>query len=402
MRSRWAWALIVVITMLAAAAWLGGTLTPGTRVRYPSSLSGDPEGLLGFRRLLDAEGVTTEILDRPWSDLDRDRCGVLIVATPLQRGVSLDETTGLERYLRSGGAILVVDDAGLPERDPALDTLLFALGLEPRPAPSDLDVRTHKPERPSRIAATRTPAAPGGSGLDRVMLHGDADVTLGGDAIPLMLTSSGHTVAAEARVGAGRAVLVQGPLLANDRLLDGGGLDLAFRLVDGLRGESEVWFDEYHHGVGGLLVSARGLDRTALIWAGIQALVVTLIYGIARGVRFGPVRIRKEATRRSSLEFVHSMASLYRRAGARRHVLAGMLARFAREARARWELEYDGDPVELARQAATHAGVSTTEVERAVAEAHRALGNRSLDERHMTARARDLARAEQEVFGVDR
>src|SRR5439155_22648688 len=149
--------------------------------------------------------------------------------------------------------------------------------------------------------------------------------------------AQGAVAAALATLGRGRIVRVFGPILANDRLLVGDNLEFALRLVGALRRNGPVVFDEYHHGYGGLLPGSRGIDRAALLAAGAQVLLAALAYGAARGVREVPAVPAPDRRRRSSLEFVRSLASLYQRARARRHVLASELARFEREARARWE-----------------------------------------------------------------
>ena len=134
-------------------------------------------------------------------------------------------------------------------------------------------------------------------------------------------------------------------------------------------------------------------------WGLAQLLVVALVFGLARGVRFGPVRPEVPPQRRSSLEFVHSMASLYRRAGARRHVVDGTWQRFVRGARARWGLSENLPTKELARTIARLGDMSPDDVSRMLAATRGVLDDKEeITEATMVARVRELARLEKECF----
>ncbi len=397
MRSRVAFAGVALLILMALGALLGALLGSASRARFPSSFAGEPEGLMAFRRLLQELEVPTATLKRPWHKLD-PATGVLVVATPLQRPVARRERQALADWIADGGALLVVDDATAVEATLLLDELLLEAGLD-RAAPlPELDLQTFLPGRPGTTAADGTAARPSGTELDPITLHAGGGFRGRFRGLPLAVRGEGGTVAAEASLGAGRIVRVLGPLLANDRLTEGDNLELGLRLVHDLRGDGTVVFDEFHHGYGGVLAGYREIERSAIAWALVQAVVVTALYGFARGVRFGPPRLLPPRHRRSSLEFVHSMASLYRRGGHRRQMLGRMLERFRREARARWGLEEQLASPALARAVARRAGLPPEGVAETLERVELAAAGPRLGERELLELARELDRLEREVF----
>ena len=140
--------IIVVASVLVAiglAAIAGQAIGEIPKTRFPSCLSPQPEGLLAFRRLLDDLVIPTVVLDRPWNRLnerDDQPPGMLIVALPLRRAVLDGESHELERWVRQGGSLLVVDDAGQNEEDVVLSELLRRIGIETYRQSTDLDPAT--------------------------------------------------------------------------------------------------------------------------------------------------------------------------------------------------------------------------------------------------------------------
>jgi hypothetical protein len=398
-RRRWATAGIGVLLLLTVAWFIGRSVGPGTKLRFPSSYAPEPEGLLGFRMLLEQTDVPTAVVGRPWDEaLNEEVAGVLVVATPLQRLPDRQETEGLRRWLRAGGTLLVVDDATALESSVELLSLLVDLGLGAELPITDLDEQVLAPARPANLPARGTPARPSDPAWREILLNTGAVFKDSARAIPLAIDGDGAVLAGEVHFDAGRAVRVMGPLLANDRILRGDNLAFALALVEDLRNEGSVLFDEYHHGFGGLF-HVRRLDRAVLFWGLLQLLCVTIVFGVARGVRFGPVRPERRPQRRSSLEFVHSMASLYRRARARKHVVDGTWRRFVRKARSRWGLAESLPTEQLAQTIARLGDVRAEDVSRILGATRRVLdGDEQITEAAMVARVRELARLEEESF----
>jgi len=396
---RWVAAGTALLVLLTLAWILGGTFGSGNRVRFPSSYAAEPEGLLGLRLLLEQAEIPTIIETRPWDEtLSPDTAGVLVVATPLQRSPDRRETDGLRGWLEAGGALLVLDDANGIEGMETFFSLLSDLGLDAQRPPGKLDPRTLGFGRPETRLARGTAARPSDGSWREIGLNAGSWLSVETRAIPLAIDADGRTKAGEVLYGKGRAVRVMGTPLSNDRILSGDNLAFGLSLIDDLRGDGAVVFDEYHHGFGGLIGAGR-LDRGVLGWVVVQALVVLLVFALARGARFGPVRPERRLQRRSSLEFVHSMASLYRRAHAHRHVVDGAWRRYLREARARWGLVEKLPTRQLAQSIAQLGGLPPEAVARTLAATRDALdGREEITEATMLARVRELARLEKESF----
>ena len=391
--------LFLVLTVLAV---LGQTMGTGFRTRFPSSLAGEAEGVLAFRRLLIELEQPVRTLGSGWDGPDLHGPGLLIVTTPLQRGVRAEEISALSRWLRNGGSLLVVEDASVLERSPELDRFLADSGL-PSVAPVvEINPATLKPGRPVRFPSSGGPGLPEELHIRRIQLNHRAAIDPDEQARILSLSDDGFVTAATLDHGEGDIALVMGPLLANDRLLEGNTLEFALWLVEELKGGGEIWFDEYHHGHGGLLVTLGSLHRPALAWAALQAVLAALLYALTRGIRFGPPRPVPDPPRRSNLEFVHSMASMYRRASAGRYALEMTLNRLRRETGWLTGKPDNATPTEIAAALSKRyrlPGGATTAALRA---AHHATEQNRLSDRELLARAGELAVLQQEITGEHR
>jgi nucleotide-binding universal stress UspA family protein len=92
-----------------------------------------------------------------------------------------------------------------------------------------------------------------------------------------------------------------------------------------------IIFDEYHHGY------VRPPAPTTVVlgspwgWAGTYTMLVVALYLILSGRRFGqPIPLREETQRRSSSEYVESMADLLQRGGKREYILRHYYQQFKR------------------------------------------------------------------------
>ena len=391
--------LLLVLTVLAI---LGQAMGTGLRTRFPSSFAGEAEGVLAFRRLLLEQEQPVRTLGTGWDGPELRGPGVLILTTPLQRGIRSEEIAGLREWIDGGGSLLVVEDASAPERSPELESFLEKAGLPSVVPVTDINPATMKPHRPERFPSSAGPDLPAGLRIRRVQLNHRAGIEAGPAARILLRSDSGYTTAATVDHGHGVIALVLGPLLANDRLLEGDTLNLALWLVHDLRKDGTIWFDEYHHGHGGLLATLGSLNRAALGWAALQAALAALLYGFTRGVRFGPPRLVPDPRRRSNLEFVHSMASMYRRASAGRYALRMILTRLRRET-GRFTASPDraaADDLALALSKRYGLAPGATTVTLRAAE-HAARQSR-LSNRELLARAGELALLQQEITGEHR
>ncbi len=391
---------VIVVTLVAlVVVALLGSQSGGSRARFPSSYAPEPEGSKAFRMWLEQQEIPHEVWKRPWQQLEEPP-GVVLLTTPFRRGIDSEEMEAMRRYLEQGGSLLVFDDASIVEGSSKLNDLFQEVGLPALSPATDLDFRTFMPARPDTQPARGTAAYPAGEDLETLILNKDAYFESGIRGIPLAVGLDDKIVAAEASLGEGRVVRVMGPLIANDRISRGDNLRFAFRLIEDLRGAGPVLFDEFHHGYGGMAARIGELQRSALVWAFIQGALAILLYGIARGVRFGPPWPAPATLRRSSLEYVHSMASLYRRARFSGPMIGAIAARLRRTFQDRLHIEGGLNDRQLAERAAQRLDKPTGEIERLLSVGD-ALSRSKIRERDMLERARAAERLEQEVLRGD-
>lgn len=83
-----------------------------------------------------------------------------------------------------------------------------------------------------------------------------------------------------------------------------------------------VQFDEYHHGYYRPPTPATAIFTNPWGWGMAYAAITVALYLILSGRRFGrPVPLKEEVARRSSAEYVESMADLFQRGGKRAYIL---------------------------------------------------------------------------------
>lgn len=117
----------------------------------------------------------------------------------------------------------------------------------------------------------------------------------------------------------------------NDGLDDEQNAALVLNLLRNIPEDGRILFDEYHHGYFTPPSLRTIVLSTPWGWALIYALAVIAMYLILTGRRFGrPIPLREEVARRSSAEYVESMADLFRRGGKRDFVLKHYYTTFKR------------------------------------------------------------------------
>ncbi len=93
-----------------------------------------------------------------------------------------------------------------------------------------------------------------------------------------------------------------------------------------------IQFDEYHHGFFTPPSTTRLVLGSPWGWAAAYAVLVVALYLLLSGRRFGrPVPLKEELTRRSSAEYIESMADLFQRGGKRSYILQHYHAAFKRK-----------------------------------------------------------------------
>ena len=112
-----------------------------------------------------------------------------------------------------------------------------------------------------------------------------------------------------------------------------------------------VQFDEFHHGFFTPPSTTRILLGSPWGWAAAYALLVIALYLILGGRRFGrPIPLKEELTRRSSAEYVESIADLFQRGGKRDYILKHYHSAFKRALARKDGINPQIDDAEFARE----------------------------------------------------
>jgi hypothetical protein len=117
----------------------------------------------------------------------------------------------------------------------------------------------------------------------------------------------------------------------NAGLRDSENAGLALNLLRRVPAGGRIQFDEYHHGFFTPPSTTRVVLGSPWGWAGAYAALAVGLYLLLSGRRFGrPIPLKEEVTRRSSAEYVESMADLFQRGGKRGYILRHYQAAFKR------------------------------------------------------------------------
>ncbi len=318
---------------------------------------------------------------QPWSRLSAGDDGVLLIADPAAGlGFSLSgraddaatelspkDAVRLRRWLGGGHTAILLSSrlaAGASHGgangsgDP--ETFADAMDLVVESASPDTGRTEFSPLQP--VADT--------AGM--LSLHSEAASRIRRtrpDALALFGDRAGP-LAVVVPVGKGRLVAVaDGAVFSNGQMTRSeNAVFLADLLAHYGRPGGRVWFDEYHHGDaagdGGSVWEYLGRPlQLALIQLCLAGLgLLTLL-----AVRFGPPAAAAGRQARSSADYVGSLASLYRRAGASQTALETLYRQFLRDICGRLALPPDVDLERLAAVAARRGQIDRERLRRLLA-----------------------------------
>ncbi len=349
---------IAVITLaLAVAAFaLRPSGTSAGDVRR-SALRTTPDGVAGLYRAIARLGPPTATRVTPLVDSDPLR-GTLVILQPVRRP-SPREVHELLEWVRGGGTLIhaprsdspILDSLGLVRRTLVEEGDSVGDAQAPE-AVSELDGSPLWSEdhplteglptaRPARYAI-----APDTASRDNED-DGEAEEESGPDPVPfhpLLLSapdSAGHrwAVAAFIPFAEGRIVAFADAAPLSNRSADEAPLAVvAARAAIALTSPGDsVFFDEFSQGLGASRSPARAtadfLVGTPAGRASLHLGLVILLAFFCAGLRFGTPLPPTIAARRSSLEHVRALATVYESAQARETAAILMLGRLARASR---------------------------------------------------------------------
>ena len=198
--------------------------------------------------------------------------------------------------------------------------------------------------------------------------------------------------------GNGRVVLLTDPYLFTNsgiRLKDN--LTLAINVLGGAQAEGLIAFDEYHQG--------RGISRNAfasyfagtpvLAIAG-QIVLLVLVVLWTNGRRFGRPLPLPHVDRRSSLEFVESMAELQERSRAFDLAIENIYTRTRRVLARHAGVDYNSSRGEIAARIAERSAIDRNELETLMRDCEDAINGEPINSREsiqLVKRLREIERA---------
>jgi len=304
----------VLIAFVIVSPGRSPSLAPDTPTTYSSA----PTGALALYEWTRAMGYDAHRLEyRPFELTDDD--AVLVMLNP-SAAISKDHAHHIRTWIERGGMLIFAEDTpalfGLS--DALLDELQMRMivitgtqmiervpALQPvfdQPPVRELFVRPQRMLVPHR-----------------------------NDYAPLFGTS-GRILIAGIQIGQGYVYIsATAQPFTNSGLRDKQHAALVLNMLRRTSPGDRVLFDEYHHGLVAPPAPTDGLLRTAWGWAGIYAATVTALFLLLGGRRFGrAVPLKEEVERRSSAEYVESIADLYQRGGKRAYMLRHFYASFKR------------------------------------------------------------------------
>ena len=389
---------LIAVLLLLALFIVGGLLLGGRGVsprrtvgaedgRDPSVTNDRASGSRGVFEWAAKMGYKPTVWGREWSQLSPSEAGVLLVIDPEVQNPVATITGGgdsgggdrtrlggrdaavLRHWLASGQghtAILLssrLASAQAGGRSSSRTKASFADAL-------DLVVESASPDTKRREFAPLQPTA---DTAGMISLYSDSDARVRRarpDGLALFGDVAGPLVL-EIPVGPGRLIAVADADLFSNRNLprSENAVFLADLLAHYGRVGGVVLFDEYHHGdVSGTPDGSvwEALGRPLQL-ALIQIFLAALCLMVLLGGRFGPPIPTGQDLARSSADYVASLASLYRRAGASGTALETLYRQFLRDVCGRLALPPDVNLERLAEVAARRGQVDKERFRRLLA-----------------------------------
>ena len=279
-------ALLLVIVSIAL-------MPTGDASDVPTTYSTGSGGAKAAFLLLGDSGYVVRRWEQSAIELPRDANATLIVAQP-EQAPTTEERAAIRRFLERGGRVIATGISGgfvLPVNASVAEPIL---GITWR----RLSSRSPSSITRAAPAITMAPAAYWDSGTSALPLYADAD----------------EVRVVKYSVGAGEAIWwAASTPLANAGLTAPGNLEFLLASI-GDRSRPVLW-DEYLHGHRHQQ-PVTAFIHSELTWIAAQVTLIVAAVLITYARRSGPTLTAAPETRTSPLEFVRTLGSLYRRAGA--------------------------------------------------------------------------------------
>ncbi|MFL5801216.1 MAG: DUF4350 domain-containing protein [Roseiflexaceae bacterium] len=284
----------------------------------PTTHSSKDEGALALYTWARAQGYDARRLEYRAFALD-EQDAALVVLNPSRRIDRAQSRTILD-WVEQGGTLIYADDT--PALFGPANALLDELQVENDVYSTTLAIERAAPAQP---ALDQPPVSEAAVQTGRVLVP-QVD-----DYVKLLGTADAAVIAGIKR-GRGYIYLSAATYpFTNAGLRDSENAALALNMLRRVPAGGRIQFDEYHHGFFTPPSTTRIILGSPWGWAAAYAALAVALYMILAGRRFGrPIPLKEEVTRRSSAEYVESMADLFQRGGKRAYILRHYHAAFKR------------------------------------------------------------------------
>jgi hypothetical protein len=368
--------LLLVFTLFALL--IGFTVYGARRVAVDdtapagSTHSAAPSGAFALRSWLDDLGYNADPLQYTGWALSPD-VDALFMLAPAVEPITEEEADATLRWVQNGGPlVLIVPDEPLVSVPNALVEQFGATIVVPDAdaEPSPVAVAITQP------VLTTPPAA-------RATVDDRAVVTLErSEYVPLVTTEQGDVLVGFALEN---GYVYLGTSLApfvNDSIREPDNPALVLNLLRRVPAGGSILFDEYHHGFRQVPDAARSALDYWWGWAALYAMLVTGLYVVLTGRRFGKaVPLPQDIQRRSSAEYAQSLGTLFRRAGKRSYIAEHYHDRWKRRVARPYGFVPLPDDAAFVRELAHHAALADeqiTAVQRVLAQFRNAANDEQL------------------------
>ncbi|HEX6293110.1 MAG TPA: DUF4350 domain-containing protein [Herpetosiphonaceae bacterium] len=316
-----------------------------------STHSSGGEGALGLQRWLQALGYNALNLEYTAWRIP-DEAAALFTIAP-EEPITEEQAEETLRWVRNGGTlILVVPVQWQQNRNELLDQLDASVVFD-----DDADLV----ERADVVQPLLTDPP-----VVSVPVNTQSALELGrDDYLPLLSTDLGDALVG-IQEGRGYIYLAATEFpFTNDGLREPGSAALILNLLARVPPGATVLFNEYHHGYNTPPTLRRVVLRQWWGWAALYAVLVTVLYIVLTGRRFGrPVPLRADVARRSSAEYVQSLAMLFRRARKQSYIQEHYLNQLKRRLARPYGFVPPGDDAKFVDELQRYRGASDEQAAR--------------------------------------
>jgi hypothetical protein len=374
-------ALLAVVAALALAA--RGDSGANSPVRSIDNPGGS--GLRALFLYLSESGFDVRAQRAALDALPAD-VGTVVLAAPTERPVEPGEIEALDRFVRRGGKLVYLAPRPLTSGPTRLQRWLE---IREGVAVDAVDVGPNDP-----LGTTATVWRPAGpfSGASTLRLRHERGLEVDAeDAVPIAGVA-GIPEVWWRKLGRGDVWLWAGPDAAENRRIE---LNDNLIFWAHLAAQGPIAFDERHHQPEPLPPASRSLWLIAA-----QLVGCTLAFAFARGSRLGPPRAEVADPHRSTLEYLHSLAWLIRRARVERELAPELMHRLRITLHERTGIPTSWSDEDVARELGERSNVSGDDYRRFASELQAALAQPAVRARDYARLSRRAARIERRLLGL--